>query len=66
MIQAVAGCLKDNNFRVVQGSLSVLGILVEQMGQDFQPFVGTVGRPRTRKPSSSRRCPACRTLHRPH
>ena len=41
---AVAGCLKDNNFRVCQGSLSVLAILIEQMGEDFRPFVGTVCR----------------------
>ena len=45
---AVAGCLKDNNFRVCQGSLSVLAILIEQMGEDFRPFVGTVCRARRR------------------
>ena len=48
---AVAGCLKDNNFRVCQGSLSVLAILIEQMGEDFRPFVGTVCRaPRAPSP----------------
>ena len=44
VVVAVAGCLKDNNFRVCQGSLSVLAILIEQMGEDFRPFVGTVCR----------------------
>ena len=49
VVVAVAGCLKDNNFRVCQGSLSVLAILIEQMGEDFRPFVGTVCRaPRAR------------------
>ena len=48
VVVAVAGCLKDNNFRVCQGSLSVLAILIEQMGEDFRPFVGTVCRARRR------------------
>lgn len=43
VITAVAKCLKDNNFRVCQGSLSVLGTLVVEMGEDFRPYVGTVG-----------------------
>ena len=42
VIVAVAGCLKDNNFRVCQGALSVLGTLVVEMGEDFRPYVGTV------------------------
>lgn len=45
VIVAVAGCLKDNNFRVCQGALSVLGALVVEMGEEFRPYVGTV-RPR--------------------
>ena len=51
---AVAGCLKDNNFRVCQGSLSVLAILIEQMGEDFRPFVGTV----CREPAAAAQLPA--------
>ena len=44
MIVAVAGCLKDNNFRVCQGALSVLGALVVEMGEEFRPYVATVRR----------------------
>ena len=42
VIVAVAGCLKDNNFRVCQGALSVLGTLVVEMGEEFRPYVATV------------------------
>eukprot|EP01045_Picozoa_sp_COSAG04_P025656 COSAG04_NODE_3405_length_2844_cov_3.814208_5_plen_74_part_00 len=60
---AVAGCLKDNNFRVCQGSLSVLAILIEQMGEDFRPFVGTVCRaPRARCRYSMPATRACRHI----
>ncbi len=55
VIVAVAGCLKDNNFRVCQGALSVLAALVVEMGEEFRPYVGTVRLRATAQPGCLRR-----------
>ena len=41
-VAILAGCTKDNNFRVCQGALSVLAILVRQLSDEFRAHIPTV------------------------
>jgi hypothetical protein len=41
-ISLLAACLTDNNFRVCQGALTVIGLLVEQLGDDFRQYTSTI------------------------
>eukprot|EP01048_Picozoa_sp_COSAG05_P008343 COSAG05_NODE_630_length_8210_cov_5.004563_4_plen_730_part_00 len=42
VIGTLSGCLKDNNFRVCSSSLGIMGMVIDQMGKGFAPYVGTV------------------------